>query len=651
MSKTRRSRLAQVLAGGGVLSVLLLTLGVTSAEAAGLPAPVLTVRRIDSTAMPSVKVDVSTNGADVAPTAFSLKENNQLAKDLRVTTQGAARTPVGTVLLIDTASTMNDNGKIAQTRQALKNLIAGKGDNEQMAIVPFGGGPRVAQGFTVDKNALSDTIDRLAVGGFPSLFAGLRMAGALLTERPELLGNIVVVGDGAGGPNAAESAATESAAFGQLEASRATVYAVALRLGPGGDFSPLSRLSAAGHGTYYEASDAQGVDRAFGGLHDNLSRQFELTYTSRITKGSADLVVTAGAGSASAQLIPGGIAVGEATHPAVVHVAEAPPFLRGKIGLLLIALLVLIAAALFVYAVSMLLTRDSNSLRSALLPYQNRADNTSDEADEGRLATSAIMQRAVETTGRFAEQRGLLTTVESRLVQADIKLRPAEAIFFYLLGVLVVTALAIALKGPLGLAVGLFAAIVPWTALNIVAALRLRKFTSQLPDTLQLLSSSLRAGFSFMQGVEAVAAEVPDPMGSELRRVIVEARLGRPVEEALDDCVDRMKSPDFEWAVMAVKIQREVGGNLAELLQTVAVTMVERERLRRDVKALTAEGRMSAYVLGCMPPILGVFFEFSNPTYMHPLFSNTGGIIAVIGAGIAMVVGFIWMNKIIKIDI
>ncbi|GAC1310256.1 MAG: hypothetical protein NVSMB16_06840 [Acidimicrobiales bacterium] len=637
------------LAAGALIAAGLVG-GVSVAGAVGNPPPSLTVRRIDSTAMPTVKVDVSSAGADLAPGSFGLKENGVAVKDLKVATQSDARTPLGTVLLVDTASTMNENGKISQTRSALKGLIASKGDNEQMAIVPFGGGPRVAQGFTVDKTVLSDTIDRLAVGGFPSLHAGFKVAGALLTERPELLGSVVVVGDGAGGPNAAETAATVSSAYGQLEASRAVVYAVGLRLGPGGDFAPLSKLAATGHGAYFEAADAQGVGKAFGALHDNLTRQFELTYTSRLTKGSADLVVTAGGGSTTGQLIPGGVAVGEATHPATVNVVKAPAVLSGKLGLLLIALLVLIAAALLAYAIFMLVTRETNSLHSALQPYQDKKA-VADEDDDGGRLSSAFMQRAVDTTERFAEKQGFLATIEAKLVQADIKLRAAEAIFFYAIGVVLVTLLAILVEGPIGLGIGVFVAFIPYAVLNIMARLRLKKFNTQLPDMLQLLSSSLRAGFSFMQGVEAVAKEVPNPMGSELRRVIVEARLGRPVEEALDDCVLRMQSGDFEWAVMAVKIQREVGGNLAELLQTVGITMVERERLRRDVKALTAEGRMSAYVLGCMPPILGVFFQLTNPTYMHPLFSNTGGIVAVIAAGIAMVVGFIWMNKIVQIDI
>jgi hypothetical protein len=158
--------------------------------------------------------------------------------------------------------------------------------------------------------------------------------------------------------------------------------------------------------------------------------------------------------------------------------------------------------------------------------------------------------------------------------------------------------------------------------LDFLARRRRKQFETMLPDTLQLLASTLRAGYSLMQGVEAVSQEVSEPMGRELRRVVTEARLGRPLEESLDAVAERMGSNDFAWAVMAIRIQREVGGNLSELLVTVGDTMTERERLRRDVNALTAEGRVSAIVLGILPIGVGAFIAMGNPGYLDPLFDR-----------------------------
>ena len=174
---------------------------------------------------------------------------------------------------------------------------------------------------------------------------------------------------------------------------------------------------------------------------------------------------------------------------------------------------------------------------------------------------------------------------------------------------------------------------------------------SLLPDTLSLLAGTLRAGYSLMQGVEAVSQEVSEPMGLELRRVVTEARLGRPLEEALDGVAERMASPDFAWAVMAIRIQREVGGNLSELLLTVAETMIQRERLRRDVAALTAEGRMSAYILIALPVGLGLVMFVMNKDYTSKLLNTTAGNVMLGAAVVSAFVGYLWMRKIINIRI
>ena len=320
--------------------------------------------------------------------------------------------------------------------------------------------------------------------------------------------------------------------------------------------------------------------------------------------------------------------------------------------MLLIAVLVVVAAGLFVFAVLALATEPKSNLETALQPYDEGAVGSSADDSDSSVVQTAIVARAVNATGRIAQEQGVLERVESMLEQADVALRPAEALFFYLVGLVVIVIAAGALGGLIWAFLALVVAgLAPPAILSFLAGRRLKQFNSQLPDTLQLLASSLRAGFSFLQGVETVANESQKPMGDELRRVMIEARLGRPVEEALQDCATRMKSADFDWAVMAVRIQREVGGNLAELLQTVSETMVERERLRRDVKSLTAEGRMSAIVLAIMPPALGLIFYFGNPTYMNVLFTHVGGQIALALAVVAMIVGALWMKKIVDIEV
>src|SRR5690606_36508198 len=132
--------------------------------------------------------------------------------------------------------------------------------------------------------------------------------------------------------------------------------------------------------------------------------------------------------------------------------------------------------------------------------------------------------------------------------------------------------------------------VIVFFAINFVGKREKKKFEKQLPDTLTLLSTSLRAGYSLLQAIEAVAGEARNPTARELSRAVTEARLGIPVTEALDAITERTQSEDWRWAAMAVEIQREVGGNLAEVLQTVADTMLARNRLKGEINALTAEG-------------------------------------------------------------
>jgi tight adherence protein B len=161
----------------------------------------------------------------------------------------------------------------------------------------------------------------------------------------------------------------------------------------------------------------------------------------------------------------------------------------------------------------------------------------------------------------------------------------------------------------------------------------------------------LRAGFSLMQGLEAVAQETTDPMRKELQRAFTEVRLGRTIEDALGDAAERMDSDDLRWTVMAIQIQREVGGNLAVLLDTVADTMVKRERVRRELKALTAEARLSAVVLSLITPLLAFAIWAIQPSYLKPLTHDFFGIMGLIVAGGLSIVGWFWLRKIVDIEV
>lgn len=269
------------------------------------------------------------------------------------------------------------------------------------------------------------------------------------------------------------------------------------------------------------------------------------------------------------------------------------------------------------------------------------------------LAASPALRRAVEVTANLANRKGALGSVERLLRAADVPVRPAEVILGHLVATVVtpLVVLTVTRSVPNAVAALVVAGVGPPLTLRFLTSRRLKRFGNQLPDALTALAGSLRAGRSIGQAMEALSHELGDPMGRELRKVVAEVRLGRTLHDTLTDAADRIGSDDFRWAVLAMQIQSEVGGNLAELLDQVAATMRERTRMRGEVKALTAEGRASAMMLVVMVPALGGVMAMLNPSYMAPLFSTSGGHIMLGISAFMIGGGYFWMSRMVKIDV
>jgi tight adherence protein B len=329
----------------------------------------------------------------------------------------------------------------------------------------------------------------------------------------------------------------------------------------------------------------------------------------------------------------------------------ASGFMGSSASRLLIAVLVGLAMAAFVIALSIIFGKRQARLERRLAGYEvaefaNRTQLNESSGDGG------VVQHAVDMAEKVGQRTGLLEKTELLLQQADLPLRPAELLLYAPVFAVMAFVLGALLFDPVvALILGAVVGALPFVYVTRKRDARLKQFERQLPDTLSLLSGAMRAGFSFMQGLETVADESSGAMRRELQRVFTEARLGRALEDALEETAKRMKSSDLEWAVMAIRIQREVGGNLASLLDTVADTMTKRERLRREIKTLTAEGRFSGLIVSLFPAAFGLFLFTTNRDYIDMLFSETIGIVAVIGAIASTAIGWFWIRKIMKIEV
>ena len=191
----------------------------------------------------------------------------------------------------------------------------------------------------------------------------------------------------------------------------------------------------------------------------------------------------------------------------------------------------------------------------------------------------------------------------------------------------------------------------PALFLKLAASRRHKKFEDQLPDVLTLVASSLATGFSLLQALDAVASDASEPAAKEFSRALAETRIGADLNASLDHLADRMDSDNLRWTGMAIDIQRQVGGNLAETLRSTATTLRDRQALGRHVKALSAEGRMSAYILIALPVGIFLFMLTSNREYIELLWTNMIGIGMLTAGLISLSIGVFWMNKVVTVEV
>ena len=318
----------------------------------------------------------------------------------------------------------------------------------------------------------------------------------------------------------------------------------------------------------------------------------------------------------------------------------------------------LAALSVMVLALGVARAGSGDTVSSRLARYASTSAGTMAEAGR-ESAVTGMLNRAMEGQDRAAR-------LSTDLARADLKLKPAEFVSLWLASpvLFVSAAFLFGIVFPvlqslpvllLFFAIGLY---VPRFYLKRRAAKRLKEFNTQLPDTITLLSNSLRAGSSFLQGIDLVKREAGGPMADEFDRVVREMNLGQNLETALNNLVRRVDSEDLELVVTAINIQTQVGGNLANVLDAIAFTIRERIRIKGEINTLTAMGRYSGYVLLALPPALGGILFLISPSYMGAMFEKPpellglplGLFLFAIGA-VSMGLGYLLIRRIVAIKV
>jgi tight adherence protein B len=287
-------------------------------------------------------------------------------------------------------------------------------------------------------------------------------------------------------------------------------------------------------------------------------------------------------------------------------------------------------------------------VRTRIAPHTGEAKgkNSKQKRKQRRSEMLAAVFRVTERAlGNLKQWRWVARALE----RADVPLKTVE-FFWIVVGSGVVMAIIASLLGvspAFFLVLVVIAALLPFGWLWMKMRRRLSAFEDQLPDFLITIAASLKAGHSFKQGLQAVVDEGQPPASEEIRRVLTEASLGRPMDDALAEMADRVGSKNFEFAITAVTIQREVGGSLATLFDMVADTVRARQQFTRKIKALTAMGRMSAYTLVAIPFFIAGTVTLLNPQYMHPLYHGVGRYL-IAAMMVMMTIGSLILKKIVS---
>ncbi|MFZ5869251.1 MAG: type II secretion system F family protein [Actinomycetota bacterium] len=596
-------------------------------------------------------------GASIDPSTVTVTVGGQ---EVEATGEpaGAGTVTRRAVLLVDVSGSMRGTGIDAAKHAASAFLDAVPPDVE-VGLVVFNDTAQVLAEPTRDRAAVRAHVDSLTATRETALYDAIPVALQSLGTAGDR--TLVVLSDGGD----TVSLNTKDTAVQAMAGSGVRVEAVGFRTDESQD-QVLADLAAAGHGRVAQAGNSEALAAVFAQAAQTLTRQIRVAAERPAdVSGDVEIRVTALAGGGSVVATstvslpekPAAPAAGTEDDaatplaPAGTRVMNVPGLLASPwppaalVGLFLLVTTLLIASPLLQPA------SKRRAQRIELYSMQGRKVRARDALQQA--SPHQMAQPFLHAAEQFVQWRGLATGWALKLDRADMSLRPHEWL------VLRIAASLAALAVGAVLGAGWFWSIVwgvlAWVAtglyVKIKAERRLAKFAAQLPDALNLVASSISTGFSLPQALDAVARDTSDPMRVEIGRALAEARLGMDLELALGRTAYRMRNQDLRWAVMAIQVQRQVGGNLAETLRTTVATLRERSMLRRHVKALSAEGRLSAYILIGLPIAITAWLYISNREYISLLWSNVLGWIMIVVALVGMVIGTLWMRKVVKVEV
>ncbi|MFC7493410.1 MULTISPECIES: type II secretion system F family protein [unclassified Nocardioides] len=542
-----------------------------------------------------------------------------------------------TVLTLDTSESMA-GAPIKDAKAAALAFLDSAPADVRVGLVTFSGTVQEVIAPSTDHAALADVIDGIQLTRGTRVYDAVVQSVALAGDTGARSVLVLTDGKDQGGGSSLDDAVAAA------EKGDVVIDAVALDQNAE-DRALLDQIANASGGDVIEAADPAALEAVFKAQADALASQVLVRFPQpERASAEANLAVSLTTDDATYE---------DSAYVSLATVTDGGPSVVDVGTPLVSRTMMLVGAAALgvglagVLALVLVRYRGESHSRQVISAYLGEPQPGSD----GTPAQSSLKDSAVGLTSNLI--RGdLETRLAHRLVAAGLGLTAAEWVLLHAGIAFAAGLIGLVLGGAVPMVVLLVAGVVvPWVYLKIKHGRRLRAFCAQLPETLSLIAGGLSAGLSTPQAVDTVVREGNEPMAGELRRALVEQRLGVDIEDALDGVAERMGSEDFGWVVMAIRIQREVGGNLAEILHTVSDTLREREFLRRQVKTLSAEGRLSAWILGALPVGMFLYMLVANREFIRPLYTEALGW-AFLGVAMCLLaVGSWFMSKLVKVEV
>ncbi|MFC2159361.1 type II secretion system F family protein [Actinomycetota bacterium] len=618
----------------------------------------LIINKFDTRDYPKVNIylnfeeESDLGSLDLGVDDFSITENGEEISDIKVERIASTTEPIGVVLVLDTSGSMEGEPIEAAANGALVFMNEMRPIDE-FALVGFSDEVTLFSNFTSDRTKLRESIYQMEAKGETALWDGI-LVGLNQFENKDTLKHkyLIVLTDGTD----TVSKLTSNDVIAKADQEDVIIYSIALM---SSDFNPeeIEVIATASNGELMVAAELDELRSLYEDISRIIRNQYKISYTSFWSDTeSIEVGVLINKDESDGSVFTDYDNPFYAPSPTEIIRDKTPRF-SGLFDIWWVTIIIyvgmFIGVVLFLYLFINLLIPRKQLLRDRTEIYGYRTGKgKAGDKDIGARGKQGAYKNLVSMVSKAAAKRGFGEMFELRLQRAGMSVRGSEFITIHLISIIIISITVYFLSRSyfFTFIVVFIVVLLPFLIINIRTGARIKRFHEQLPDTLQLVSGSLKAGYSFNQAISMVVEETSPPISEEFRRVLNEIRMGSPEREALESMAERISSEHFNWVVMAVNIQREVGGNLAEVMEIIASTIRERDQVTRQISALTAEGRLSAYILIGLPFAVGIIISFTNREYIGLLISSNIGLAMIGIAFLLMITGIIWILRIVKVE-